>query len=338
MPIHERQGGEHMKNIFILVFSVLITTILIPVLLIQSCDIKKPKIEKQQIVESSKAVRVYINETGEIKSLDLEEYVKGVVAGEMPAAFEIEALKAQAVAARSYAVSRSNAYGKDGHPGHIGAELCDSVHCQVWLSKEKLRKLKSKNWMKNYWPKIEKVVEETNGLIMTYDDKPIDQPLFHSTSGGRTENSEDVFTAWVPYLRSVESPYEQKAPHIQDEQEIPVANFVSIIKNKYKDCSVKASNIKSSLKILERSDGGRILKMQVGNKVLTGRQIRDLLGLRSANFKIAIQGENLKFITAGYGHGVGMSQWGANGMAEKGNTFDEILKHYYLGVEIRPME
>lgn len=307
-------------------------------MLIQSCDVAKPKIEKQPIVESDRVVKVYIQETGKIEKLDLEEYIKGVVSGEMPASFEEEALKAQAVAARSYALSRINAFEKDGHPGHPGAELCDSVHCQVWLSKEKLGKLKSKNWMKDYWPKIEKAVDDTKGLIMTYENKPIDQPLFHSTSGGKTENSEDVFTAWVPYLRSVESPYEEEAPHLQDTQEISVVDFISKIKKKYNDCDVNRSNIKADLKILEKSEGGRILKMQVGNKVLTGREIRDLIGLRSANFKIAIAGENLTFITNGYGHGVGMSQWGANGMAKKGNTFDEILKHYYLGVEIHEME
>lgn len=327
-----------MKNIFVLIFSVFITTILIPVLLIQKCGGIEPKIEKGKIVESNKVVRVYIHATGKVETLDLEEYIKGVVAGEMPAAFEMEALKAQAVAARSYAMSRVNAYGKDGHPSHPGAELCDSVHCQVWLSKERLRELKSKNWMKDYWPRIEKAVEETKGLIMTYDNKPVDQPLFHSTSGGRTENSEDVFAAWVPYLRSVESPYEQEAPHLTDQEDISIQTFIAKIKKKYPDCNINASNIKSSLKILERSDGGRILKMKVGNKIVTGREIRELLGLRSANFKVAIYGEKMRFITNGYGHGVGMSQWGANGMAKQGYTFEEILKHYYVGVEINKMK
>ncbi|QZY55532.1 stage II sporulation protein D [Crassaminicella profunda] len=325
-----------MKSIFMSILAIFITIICLPILLIQGCDVHKPKVIKEPIVESNQVVRVYIHETGEIKTLDLEEYIKGVVAGEMPAAFQMEALKAQAVAARSYAVSRINAYGKDGHPSHPGAELCDSVHCQVWLSKEKLRKLKAKNWMKDYWPKIEKAVDETKGMIMTYDNEPIKQPLFHSTSGGKTENSEDVFAAWVPYLRSVESPYEERAPHLEDEQKVLVSNFIKKIKNKYSDCNIEPSSI-SSVKILERSEGGRVLKIQVGNKVLTGREIRELLGLRSANFKIVIEGENIKFITNGYGHGVGMSQWGANGMAERGHTFDEILKHYYIGVDISKM-
>ncbi|QXM06700.1 stage II sporulation protein D [Crassaminicella indica] len=326
-----------MKNIFVFIFALFVIIICIPMLLIQGCDVHKPKVVKEPIVESEPVVRVYMHETGEIKLLSLEEYIKGVVAGEMPAAFQMEALKAQAVAARTYAVSRMNAYGKDGHPAHKGAELCDSVHCQVWLSKEKLRKLKSDNWMKDYWPKIEKAVEETKGLIMTYEGEPVKQPLFHSTSGGKTENSEDVFAAWVPYLRSVDSPYEERAPHLQDEQIVSAKTFIDKIKNKYSDCNINSYKL-DSLKVLERSEGGRVLKLKVGNKIITGRELRELLGLRSANFKIDVEGDNIKFITSGYGHGVGMSQWGANGMAERGYKFDEILKHYYVGVEINKMK
>ncbi|WZL73623.1 stage II sporulation protein D [Clostridiaceae bacterium 35-E11] len=327
-----------MKSIFGLILIVLAMTIVIPMLLITSCDISTPEPEKHEIVESTKMVKVYIHAKQKVETMALEEYIKGVVAGEMPAAFEMEALKAQAIAARSYAVSRINAYGETGNPDHPGAELCDDVHCQVWLSKDKLKELKSEKWMKNYWPKIEKAVEETTNLIMTYENKPVDQPLFHSTSGGKTENSEDVFVSAVPYLRSVESPYEEKAPHFNDQEVVPISTFVSKIKNKYKDCTIKTSTVHTTLKILKRSEGGRILEMQVGNKVLAGRTIRDLLGLRSANFKIAIKDKNLIFTTVGYGHGVGMSQWGANGMAEKGHSYEEILKHYYVGIEIQKMQ
>ncbi|MBF8983772.1 stage II sporulation protein D [Lutibacter sp. B2] len=325
-----------MRDIFWTVVAVFATIILIPILLIQSCDIQKEPTKK--IVESNKTVRVYINKTREIEKIDLEEYIKGVVSSEMPAAFNIEALKAQAIAARSYATARKDTYKEDGHPGHPGAELCDGVHCQAYKSKEDLKELKGKKWMEDYWPKIEKAVEETKGLVITYSGEPINQPLFHSTSGGKTENSEDVFSASVPYLRSVESPYEAKAPHCEDQQIVSIKTFVSKIKNRYKDCDIVEGNIKSDLKILERSTGGRILKIQVGNKILRGRDIRDIVGLRSANFKVRMGGGDLIFDTIGYGHGVGMSQWGANGMAERGSTFEEILKHYYVGVEIEKMK
>ncbi len=328
-----QKGEITMRNFFFLALSLFIGVILIPTM-IQGCSSVEPKIEKQEIVQSDRTVKVYIHETRKIETMELEEYIKGVVSGEMPAAFEMEALKAQAVAARSYAIARINSFGENGHSDHPGAPLCDSVHCQVWYSKDKLMELKDKNWMRDYWPRIEKAVTETQGLILTYDNKPVDQPLYHSTSGGKTENSEDVFASAVPYLKSVDSPYEQRAPYYTDNQTISKSTFVSKIKKKYKDINITTSNVESSLKLLERSEGGRILKLQVGNKILSGREIRDILGLRSANFKITIKGNEMIFNTVGYGHGVGMSQWGANGMAEQGYTFDQILKHFYSGVEV----
>ena len=327
-----------MRSIFFVLISMLMTTIIIPLVLIQSCDVVEPKIEKQEVVESQYMVHVFMHETKTVETIALEEYVKGVIAGEMPASFEMEALKAQAVAARGYAISRVNQFRESGNPNHPAAELCDSVHCQVWYSKDKLREIKSKYWMKDYWPRIEDAVDETRGMVMTYNSKPVDQPLFHSTSGGRTENSEDVFVSAVPYLRSVDSPYEEKAPYLMDRQNVSAATFVSKVKGKYKDCDIKESTVSSGVKILEKSAGGRILKIQVGNKILTGREIRDLLGLRSANFTIAVKGKEIEFTTMGYGHGVGMSQWGANGMAERGHSYEEILKHYYQGVAIEPLK
>lgn len=328
-----------MRNILFLFLGVFVAIILMPAILVQSCNpLEILDKKKEQPVLDKRMVRVYVQETGKVVTLGLEEYIKGVVAGEMPAAFHMEALKAQAVAARSYAVSRIEAYRKGGNPGHPDAELCDQVHCQVWLSWEKLKELKSEQWMKDYWPRIEQAVEETAGLIMTYEGKPLEQPLFHSTSGGRTENSEDVFAAWVPYLRSVESPYEKEAPHFTDQQTVSVSDFIAKIKEKYSDCNIQASELPNQLKILERSEGGRVLKIQIGNKTLSGRELREMFGLRSANFQVSVEGQNLIFHTIGYGHGVGMSQWGANGMAKEGYTFEEILKHYYQGVAIEKLE
>ncbi|MBB6216355.1 stage II sporulation protein D [Anaerosolibacter carboniphilus] len=327
-----------MRSILMLLASVLVTIIIIPMVLIQSCDVSTPEIEKEQIVENSQMVRVYMHKTQKIVEMDLEEYIKGVISGEMPASFEMEALKAQAVAARSYAVSRILKFKDGGQPAHPGAELCDDVHCQVWLSKDQLREVKPKYWMRDYWPKIEEAVEETQGLILTYQGEPIGEPLFHSSSGGRTENSEDVFASAVPYLRSVESPYEENTPHYAEVQVISIPTFIAKFKSKYNDSDINASNLKTAIKIMERSTGGRILKMQVGNKAVTGREIRELLGLRSANFKMTIDNKNIEITTFGNGHGVGMSQYGANGMALNGYNFEEILKHYYVGTEVMKMK
>ena len=327
-----------MRSILMLLMSVLVTIIIIPMVLIQSCDVSTPKIEKEQIVENGQMVRVYLHKTKKIVEIDLEEYIKGVISGEMPASFENEALKAQAVAARSYAVSRILKYSNGGQSAHPGAELCDDVHCQVWLSKDQLREAKPKYWMRDYWPKIEQAVEDTRGLILTYRGEPIGEPLFHSSSGGRTENSEDVFAASVPYLRSVESPYEENTPHYSEVQVVKVSAFISKFKSKYNDSDINESNLKTAMKIMERSTGGRILKMQVGNKVVTGRELRELLGLRSANFKISMDNKNIEITSFGNGHGVGMSQYGANGMALNGYSFEEILKHYYVGTEVMKMK
>lgn len=324
-----------MKGILSIVIGIILVTILLPMVLIYSCDIALPNTEKEKQEHSTEELmtKVYLNESQRIVEIELEEYVKGVVAGEMPAAFEMDALKSQAVAARTKALHQKIKYGDRGNPAHPGAEVCNGVHCQVYRSKEQLSKTKEENWMTNYWPKIERAVEETKGLVITYEGKLID-PLYHSTSGGRTENSEDVFSSMAPYLRSVESPYEEASKHLEDKVVLSTNEFVTKINNSYKKCNLNKDNIVDSMKILARSEGGRVTKMKVGDGILTGRNIRELLGLKSADFKITISGKKMVFKTKGYGHGVGMSQYGANGMAKKGYSFEDILKHYYKGVGI----
>jgi stage II sporulation protein D len=283
----------------------------------------------------SQTVTLYRQQEGRVVTLDLEEYVAGVVAGEMPASFELEALKAQAVAARTYGLSRIVRAGETGNPGdHPGAPLCDSTHCQVYRSEEELMHLKGKNWMEDGWKKVRKASESTAGEVMYYQGTLVEQPLFHSASGGKTENSEDVFVSALPYLRSVDSRFEGDAPYQNENISVSFATFEKKIKEKY-----GAGNITpDTIKILSRSDGGRVKEIQVGDKVLSGRDIRELFGLRSANFTLAFNGkEDIVFTTRGYGHGVGMSQWGANGMAKAGYSYVEILQHYYLGVSIESL-
>ncbi len=322
-----------MRGILYIILGIFVTTILMPMLLIYSCDISTPTTDEIIIDGKSANIRVYIKETQEIKEIELEEYVKGVVSSEMPAAFDFEALKAQAIAARTKALYQKQQYGDAGKPNHPGAEVCNDVHCQVFRDIQQLEDIKGANWMRDYWPKIEEAVEETRGMVATYQGQLID-PLYHSTSGGRTENSEDVFTAMAPYLRSVDSPYESASNHLEDSLVITTNQFISKIQSRYKDSGLSTNNIVDSLEILERSEGGRVTKMKVGNTVVSGRDIRDVLGLKSADFKIVISGNQMTFITKGYGHGVGMSQYGADGMAKQGYTYDQILKHYYQGIEI----
>jgi stage II sporulation protein D len=288
---------------------------------------------KKGIISIPAAISVYRTGSGKTESIPFEDYVMGVVAGEMPASFEIEALKAQAVAARTYSLSKVIRSGSGGNPDHPSAPVCDDTHCQVYRSPEELREIKSAEWMTTGWPKIQKAVESTSGQLMYYQGTLVEQPLFHSSSGGKTENSEDVFVSALPYLRSVDSPYETGAPHQNEQIEIPLSEFKLKVSqaNPGKSIGMLDSN---SVRILERSAGGRVAAIQVGDLTLKGRELRDLFGLRSANFTVSVKGGVVLFTTEGYGHGVGMSQWGANGMAQAGYDYRDILTHYYTGVEV----
>lgn len=280
-------------------------------------------------------VVVYRKALGKTITLNLEEYTAGVVAGEMPSTFPTEALKAQAVAARTYAVSKIIRGAANGNSmDHPGSPLCDTTHCQVYRSPEELNKIKSAQWMKTQWPIIQKVVSDTAGQVMYYQGALVEQPLFHSSSGGRTENSEDVFVSALPYLRSVDSPYESEAPYKEESTTIPLSTFVEKVRNAYGASAVN----KDAIKVLSRSDGGRVETFQVGNKTVSGREIRDLFGLRSANFTLSFKDGNPVFTTSGYGHGVGMSQWGASGMAKEGYDYFDILTHYYSGVSLQILD
>lgn len=277
-------------------------------------------------------IKVYNNKTNDVMVIDFEEYLKGVVASEMPAEFNVEALKAQAVSARTYLLYRLKKY-PDGQPEHLGAPVCTNIHCQVWSSKDELIQSHYDGWYDEYMDKIEVAVESTRGQILTYEGKII-EPLYHSTSGGRTENSEDVFSAAVPYLRSVESPYEDESPRLNSSVKITTGEFIDKIESAYGDMDITESNLDEKIKLGEVSEGGRIKTLIIDNTEISGRDMRALFNLNSTNFSFIQSGSQIEILTTGYGHGVGMSQWGAEGMANKGYNYKEILKHYYTGVEI----
>jgi len=281
----------------------------------------------------SRTITVYRQNEGKTITLDLESYVAGVVAGEMPATFEMEALKAQAVAARTYWLSKITRAAAGGNSGeHPDAPLCDTTHCQVFRTEEELTEIKGTGWMDDGWLRILEATESTAGEIMYYEGNMVEQPLFHSASGGKTENSEDVFASALPYLRIVESRFEGEAPYQNESISISLSTFEKKIKEKY-----GATNINpNSIKILSRSDGGRVHEIQVGDKVLTGRDIRELFGLRSAN-KVVDNKKltGFKFTGGGYGHGVGMSQNGAKIMATNNYNYGDILTYFFSGVSLK---
>lgn len=330
----------YLKKFIALLICMNVLLILIPTLI--SCIIPdKTHIDKSGNAENScnkvelpKTVTVYRTETGTVDKLPFEEYVKGVVSCEMPAAFHLEALKAQAVAARTYSAAKVINSDSSGNPSkHPDAPLCDSTHCQVFKSEKELKKLKGDEWMKKDYLKICSAVDDTAGELLYYKGDLVQQALFHSSSGGATENCEDVFTAAVPYLVSVESPYEDAATHRNEKTTFSIDEFSSIIKSAYPDIyfgQITPNNIK----ILNRSSGNRVDNMQIGYGTLTGREVREALGLSSANFTVDISDGNIYFTSNGSGHGVGMSQYGADGMAREGYDYKKILSHYYSGTEL----
>jgi len=281
-------------------------------------------------------IKVYNLKTNEVIVIDFEEYLKGVVASEMPAEFNFEALKAQAVTARTYLLFKFKKY-PNGQPEHLDAPICTGTHCQVWNSKDNLIASHEDGWYDTYWSKIEEAVNSTKSQILTYDGKII-EPLFHSTSGGRTENSEDVFSTSVPYLRSVESPYENEAPKQHDSTKVSVTDFISKLNSVYGELNITPSNLKDKIQLGGTSEGGKIKTLLIDGTEISGREIRSLFNLNSTNFSFIQTNNEIEIVTTGYGHGVGMSQWGANGMGEEGYNYKEILKHYYTGIEIVSMK
>jgi len=275
-------------------------------------------------------LRVYNAKTKKVMRLDLEEYVVGVVAAEMPVSFEPEALKAQAVAARTYAARALS------DPCAAGRDVCtDSTCCQSWRSPEEMKK----NWGTSYeanYAKVTAAVYATAGEIVTYGGKPI-QALYHSTSGGQTEDSEHVFSSSLAYLRSVESPGEESAARFSAVQAFSLSDFVKKLNKEFSKAKLTVKKAASQVKVLSRFDSGRVELVQVGGAEVTGREFRRALSLNSANFRLKFSDDEVEIETSGFGHGVGMSQYGANAMAKEGADYRRILHHYYTDVDIVSM-
>lgn len=286
------------------------------------------KVEQLEInQEKNVYVAVYRNKTKLVEKLPLEEYVRGVVAAEMPIDFELEALKAQAVAARTYIIKRI--VDKDFSDVSDGAMVTDTVKHQVFYSDDELRSL----WGLKYYDRISKLnkaINATNGQVITYKGRPINA-LYFSTSNGYTENSEDYWGKEVPYLRSVASPWDEASPKFSETMSIPFKTINSKLKI---NPAVLTAGGTDWLEVIEKTKGNRVKKVKVGDKVLTGREVREKLSLNSSSFTWKITKDQVIFQTLGYGHGVGMSQYGANGMAKEGKNFEEIIKHYYTDVEL----
>lgn len=266
-------------------------------------------------VKKEETIYLVRSKTGDIVEMELEEYLKGVVYAEMPSSFNIEALKAQAVAARTYTKF------KMADSTHI----CDNPsHCQAWLEND---------YSENF-EKVSKAVEETRGKTVSYMGETI-EAFFHSSSGGKTESSKDVWGKDIPYLVPVESPNEDKIMStFFSEKEVTYKELKTLINNYIGKNQVTTEKLKNKIKIISRTEGDRVSEIKIDKASLSGASIRSILELRSANFDIELKEKSVVFKVKGYGHGVGMSQWGAEVMAREGKDYEEILKYYYPNTEV----
>lgn len=328
-----------LKPVLLISVALCILLIILPYIITNLTPSDKPEKELVpeatfELTETPDTITVYRTGNNRTEIIDFEDYVKGVVSCEMPASFHIEALKAQAVAARTYSLSRVINADKTGNPeAHPQAPVCDSTHCQVYRSVSENKNVKGASWMESNWPKIEKAADSTRSQLLYYNGELAEQALFHSSSGGRTENCQDVFASAVPYLVSVESPYEDEATHQNETNSFTIKEISYALKSRYPNIDFGDIST-SSIKIISRSTGGRVEKMRIGNGIIEGRNVREALKLPSAAFTIDISGDTVSFTSNGSGHGVGMSQYGADGMAKKSYTYRQILNHYYKGTMV----
>lgn len=272
--------------------------------------------------------------SGEVRTFDLRSYLIGVMAAEMPASFPEEALKTQAVAARTYTLYKQALYGADGMPeSHHGAQLCsDPSHCKAWCDVSVQAAALWGDSRDLYLEKLTSAVDSTDGLILVYDGAPI-AAVFHSAAAGRTENAEDVWGTAVPYLLSVESPGGEDSPKYQGEVRISQAAFAENMKVLVPEVSL-AGGASSWFRDSRRSEAGGIIDLLVGGVRVKGTAVRQAAGLNSTNFRVRVDGSDLVFTTTGCGHGVGLSQYGARALARNGSDYTEILLHYYSGAQL----
>ncbi|KOA18349.1 amidase enhancer precursor [Clostridium homopropionicum DSM 5847] len=340
-----------MKKIFIGVFSLMLFITIISMLLVgldgiknnfniinnkNKGDINENKLKKVYREEDLN-IDVYISKEKRIVSMNIEDYVTGVVAAEMPAEFDIEALKAQAVAARTYGLAHTENFSENKNLKAFGADVNDTTEFQVFIYKDERMALWPKKKGEEYWEKILKAVEETKGEVITYNGSLVMAPYYFSTSSGRTEDAIDVFNKGQPYLKSVESSGEEKSPKYITKVKYTYSQLADIINSYNSKADLKGSTLRSNLRIVERSKAGSVMSLMIGKEYISGQKFRTQLNLNSANFTIEFNPNDITITCMGYGHGVGMSQWGANAMAKDGNTYKEILKHYYQGIELQKL-
>ena len=295
-------------------------------------------------------VNLLLCESDKLLRLPLETYVAGVVAAEMPASFSLEALKAQAVAARTYVLRRMREFGGPGCDRHAGADICDDpTHGQAWVSGEELRRRLGFLGFYRLWARVRRAADETRGMVVTCGGALID-PVYHSTCAGHTEDAADVWGAPVAYLQGVECKWDGHSPYSAPQRVVVSAGEVRLAFAGTPAAPATAGGVAGGGSAAaggvtaggdvpaatKKSGTGRVLEFIVDGRRFSGVEVRARLHLRSTLFEAAPQGGNVAFTVRGYGHGVGLCQYGADGWGQQGATYMDILKHYYTGVEVVP--
>ena len=322
-----------MKKIIILILSMVLICFALPIIFTKKYKQQEGAIdvkENEYDYKKYNTIKLLHAGTGQIEEMNIDEYLYGVVSAEMPANFHEEAIKAQGLVARTYTIYKIINGSK-----HEGADICDKASCcQAWISKEDRFAKWNEDERESNWEKIVSAVEETKGQIITYEGTPINA-FFHSNSGGTTETPSNVWGGSnYPYLQTVETFGEDLYTQYSSNVTLTKEEVIQNIKEYYPDCEMNFEN-ENEIQILENTESGRVKKIKFGNKEVSGVEARTIFGLKSAKFTINIENDNVIFDVLGYGHGVGMSQTGADSMAKLGNDYQTIIKHYYTGVEIQ---
>ena len=338
-------SNKYLKNVkfwYVIVFFLIymLVCFLIPSLINgNNTQFSNGKIQKQQVklvdttkkednVNLNKKIKLLLTDINQVVELNLDDYLKGVLIGEVPITYELEALKAQAVVARTYTLNKL----KNTNSKHaFGADMCDDIHCcQAYKTKEYAFNSWDDNEENEKWAKLEKAVNNTSNEVITYNGELINA-FFHAHSGGMTENVKYLWSKReMPYLVSVAG---NEGYVYQDLKSFTSAELKEALKS---DVPMSSENIE--LEIKDYTGSGRVNNMLVNGVVMDSTRFRSLTGIKSTNFRIEKSGDNISFYTVGYGHGVGMSQEGANQMAIDGKNYKEIIQHYYTGVKIENID
>lgn len=321
-----------MKEIIFYFVFVIVLIFTMPIVFTNKFETKE--VVSQNIIEEKfdygdyNIIKLLHVENGSVEELELDTYLFGVVASEMPANFEIEALKAQAIVARTYTI-----YQIKNNKKHENADICDSSSCcQAWISKENRFARWDANLQDEYWNKITRAVMETKGKLILYNQEPINA-FFHSNSGGKTELAINVWGGNLPYLQAVETSGEDAYTSYNSEIEISKDELIKIMLEKYSEFRIDFAQ-NNCIEIIEYTEGGRVQKIKIGNKEISGVECRQIFGLKSAKFNFEILEDKIKFFVTGYGHGVGLSQCGSDALAKQGMNCEDIIKYYYKDVVI----